>query len=60
MPAWLEKVALSAGITQFLVEARADNTAAIAFYRKHGYEVPSEVLGMYYGSEDGVRLAKKF
>src|SRR5436853_1554464 len=45
--AWLEKVALAAGITRVRVEARADNVAALAFYRKHGYVQETEVLGMY-------------
>jgi ribosomal-protein-alanine N-acetyltransferase len=56
--AWLEKVALTAGITRIRVEARADNVAALAFYRKHGYVQETEVLGMYHGAEDGVRLGK--
>jgi len=56
--AWLEKVAAAAGIAQIHLEARADNAAALAFYRKHGYRDQAEVLGMYYGAEDGVRLVK--
>jgi [ribosomal protein S18]-alanine N-acetyltransferase len=57
---WLEDVARMAGITEFRVEARADNLAALAFYRKHGYREVATELGMYYGVEDGVRLAKSF
>jgi [ribosomal protein S18]-alanine N-acetyltransferase len=57
--AWLERVAVAAGISRVRVEARADNVAAIAFYRKHGYIQQAEVLGMYHGAEDGVRLAKQ-
>ena len=56
---WLEAVAFAAGINQFRVEARADNTPALAFYRKHGYTEQVEVLGMYYGALDGVCLAKR-
>ena len=56
--AWLEEVAIVAGISQFRVEARANNTAALAFYGRHGYTEKCEVLGMYCGVEDGVRLVK--
>jgi len=55
---WLEKVALVAGIAKIRLEARQDNAAAIAFYRKHGYRVRSTVVGLYDGIEDGVRLEK--
>jgi ribosomal-protein-alanine N-acetyltransferase len=55
---WLEKVAHVAGIQSIRLEARQDNTAAIAFYRKHGYRVLATVVGMYDGMEDGVRLEK--
>jgi ribosomal protein S18 acetylase RimI-like enzyme len=55
---WLEKVARVAGIARIRVEARQDNSAAIAFYRKHGYLVRATVVGMYEGTEDGVRLEK--
>ena len=57
--AWLEKVALESGLLRIRVEARADNVAALAFYRKHGYVQHEEALGMYYGVEDGVRLVKR-
>ncbi len=57
--AWLEKVATTGGITEIRLEARADNAGAIAFYEKHGYTEQAEVLGMYYGAEDGVRLVKR-
>jgi len=56
---WLEDVARTAGITTIRAEARADNLAARAFYRKHGYRESSKVLGMYSGIEDGVCLEKK-
>jgi ribosomal-protein-alanine N-acetyltransferase len=55
---WLEKVALVAGIERIRLEARQDNAAAIAFYRRHGYLVSASVIGMYDGMEDGVRLEK--
>ena len=55
---WLEKVALVAGIAKIRLEARQDNAAALAFYRKHGYRVRAAVVGLYEGLEDGVRLEK--
>jgi len=58
--AWLEDVARTAGITTIRAEARADNSAARAFYQKHGYKEISKVLGMYSGIEDGVCLEKEF
>lgn len=56
--AWLEKVAATAGIGQFRVEARLSNDAARAFYKRHGYVEIEVVPGMYQRMEDGVRLAK--
>ena len=55
---WLEEVAQAAGITRFRLEARRDNEAALAFYRKHGYSEREAVPGMYEGQVDGVRLEK--
>lgn len=56
---WLEQVARTAGISRFRVEARADNAGALAFYREHGYVESEQVLGMYFGAEDGVALSKR-
>ena len=47
-----------AGIARIRLEARQENVAAIAFYRKHGYRVRGPVAGMYDGMENGVRLEK--
>lgn len=55
---WLEDVAIAAGISRIRLECRAENTAALAFYRRHGYIENQQVLGMYHGVEDGVRLVK--
>ena len=55
---WLEEAAVAAGISRIRLEARVENAAALAFYRKHGYAEYQEVLGMYHGAFDGVRLAK--
>jgi ribosomal protein S18 acetylase RimI-like enzyme len=55
---WLEQVALVAGVAQVQLEARHDNSAALDFYRRHGYQQKDTVVGMYLGLEDGVRLEK--
>jgi [ribosomal protein S18]-alanine N-acetyltransferase len=57
--AWLEQVAQVAGITRFGLEARQDNLAALAFYRRQGYRRVAVVAGMYQGVEAGVRLQKE-
>jgi ribosomal-protein-alanine N-acetyltransferase len=57
--AWLEKVARVAGIRTVQVQARDDNLAARAFYRKHGYRETAHVAGMYHKIADGVRLEKR-
>jgi len=56
--AWLERVALAAGVTRLRLEARERNAAALAFYRHHGWRVTATIAGMYLGVEDGVRLEK--
>ena len=56
---WLEQVAGVAGIERVQLEARCGNAAALAFYRRHGYQQTSTVAGMYLGVEDGVRLHKR-
>jgi [ribosomal protein S18]-alanine N-acetyltransferase len=55
---WLEAVALTAGITHFRCEVRAENAVALAFYRRHNFQQTSEVVGMYNGYVDGIRLEK--
>ncbi len=56
---WLEQVARVAGIARVQLEARHDNTSALAFYRHHGYAQTGRVPGMYLGVADGVRLEKQ-
>jgi ribosomal protein S18 acetylase RimI-like enzyme len=56
---WLEKVGRVAGLAAIRLEARRDNEAALAFYGLHGYAVKAEVVGMYQGLEDGVKLEKR-
>jgi ribosomal-protein-alanine N-acetyltransferase len=56
--AWLEKVALTAGVDRISLEARVSNGAARAFYAQLGY-VESQVRpGYYRGVEASVRMAK--
>ena len=56
---WLEQPARIAGIERILVEARADNPRAIAFYAKHGYSECGRVVRYYRGLIDAVRLEKR-
>ena len=56
---WLEQVAGVAGTLRVQLEARRSNAAALAFYRRHGYQETGTVAGMYLGVEDGVRLEKR-
>jgi len=55
---WLEQVARDAGIGTIRLEARDDNPAARAFYRRHGYRESAVVAGMYCGLKDGVCLER--
>jgi [ribosomal protein S18]-alanine N-acetyltransferase len=56
---WLEKCAVTAGLEQVQLEARADNLAAIGFYSELGYHQTGTVPGYYCGVIDAVRLAKR-
>ena len=55
---WLEAPAREAGIGCIRLEARADNPAAIAFYRHLYYREAGRVSGYYRGTIDAVRLEK--
>jgi ribosomal protein S18 acetylase RimI-like enzyme len=57
--AWLEEPARVAGIGCIRLEARADNPAAVAFYRKLDYLESGRVSGYYRGTIDAVRLEKR-
>lgn len=56
---WLEKCALTAGLEQISLEARADNPGALGFYAGQGYQRRATVAGYYGGVVDAVRLAKR-
>jgi ribosomal-protein-alanine acetyltransferase len=55
---WLETTTRVAGIDLIRLEARAQNVAAIAFYRKHGFTELGLRKGYYEGVEDAVQMAK--
>ncbi len=55
---WLESTAATAGIELIWLEARANNAAAIAFYRARGYRELDVMHRYYSGLEDAVRIAK--
>lgn len=56
--AWLEAIALAAGIELFFVECRAENHGARALYASLGYRELAVTRGYYGGVEDAVRLGK--
>jgi [ribosomal protein S18]-alanine N-acetyltransferase len=58
MLSWLEDVALTAGISCVKLEARESNSAALAFYRGHGFRETETVIGMYRNVENGLRLER--
>lgn len=55
---WLEKVALTAAITNVFVQVRISNAAAIRFYEKLGFQVVEQVAGYYQKRETAVILCK--
>ncbi len=54
--AWLLEPARELGLLRVLVEARADNALAIAFYERHGFSRRAIIAGYYRGTIDAVRL----
>ena len=56
--AWLERSARVAGVREVVLEARAGNAAARAFYGRLGYREVGLMPGYYQGVEDCVRIAK--
>ena len=55
---WLEHAARVAGIGRVVLEARATNADARAFYRRFGYLEIQSLPGYYQGQEACVRLVK--
>jgi ribosomal protein S18 acetylase RimI-like enzyme len=56
---WLEKPALLAGISLMLLEVRAPNHGAQAFYERLGYRKLREIPGYYQGYESAVRMGRE-
>jgi ribosomal-protein-alanine N-acetyltransferase len=56
--AWLEKSALTAGITEVQLELRANNAGAKFFYQALGYEFVQAVPGYYSGIETAFKMRK--
>jgi len=56
---WLEECARTAGIQRIRVEARADNAAVIAFYRRLAFDKIELIRRCYDTRTDGIRLEKR-
>ena len=56
--AWLEESALTAGITTFTLELRANNYGARSFYRLLGFQEQSYIPGYYRGVETALRMSR--
>ena len=56
--AWLEAIAVTAGVELIWLEARAANIEALAFYRASGYRLLDTMRRYYSGVEDAVRIGK--
>ncbi len=56
---WLEKPALVAGISAVLLEVRASNRGAQAFYERLGYRQLEYVPRYYQGRESAYRMGRK-
>lgn len=57
--AWLERVAINAGIFEIAVQLRETNVAAKAFYDALGFEVINRVPGYYRNQEVAIIMAKQ-
>ncbi|MEJ2508447.1 MAG: GNAT family N-acetyltransferase [Gammaproteobacteria bacterium] len=55
---WLERSALTAGISTVYLEVRVTNRNAQAFYRRLGYRKVQLVPGYYSGVEAAVRMGR--
>jgi ribosomal-protein-alanine N-acetyltransferase len=55
---WLERPARVAGLARIVLEVRADNAGARAFYERLGYRTLERVPGYYQGREAAVRMGR--
>jgi ribosomal-protein-alanine N-acetyltransferase len=56
---FLEAEARMAGVGSVMLEVRATNEAARAFYRAFGYREVARLAGYYQGHEDAVRMMSR-
>jgi ribosomal-protein-alanine N-acetyltransferase len=57
--AWLEKCAVVAGIARIVLEVRAGNRGARAFYERLGYRKLADLPRYYEGREAAVRMGRE-
>ena len=55
---WLERPARAAGLARIVLEVRASNTGAQAFYQRLGYRTRARWPGYYQGREAALRLER--
>ena len=55
---WMEKSALTAGITEIQLELRANNASAKYFYQALGYQFVHAIPGYYRGEETAHKMHK--
>ena len=55
---WLERPAQVAGLARIVLEVRADNAGARAFYERLGYRPLARLPGYYQGREDALRMKR--
>ena len=55
---WLERPARVAGLARIVLEVRADNAGARAFYERLGYRPLARLPGYYQGREAALRLER--
>ena len=55
---WLEQPARVAGIARIVLEVRASNDGAHAFYERMGYRKRVRVPGYYQGHEAALRMGR--
>ena len=55
---WLERPARVAGLARIVLEVRADNAGAHAFYQRLGYRTLERMPGYYGGREAAVRMGR--
>ena len=56
---WLERSAVTAGISEVRLEVRASNRGARKFYTTQGYRRGDYLRGFYQGREAAYRMSKK-